>query len=81
VQKTFFADGADFAVAEKSGEAERAELVLHKSASWFGWSKRCFSTAVATAEAAAVNRRAGQFLFRAPEQFVHVLVAADASRR
>ena len=73
MQIIFSADGADLAVAEKSGEAERAELFLHQPGVVVRHAEKILSAAVAAAEAAAVNRRAAELLFGAGEQFVHVL--------
>ena len=73
MQKTFFADRTDFSVAEKSGEADRSEFLLDEDGVVVRRAEKIFSATVAGAKAAAVNRRAAEFFFRAREQFTHVL--------
>ena len=65
VQEILLADGADFAVAEKSGQAGQVEMRLHEGGVVAGPAKKIFAAAVAAKQAAAVNRPAGQFLFGA----------------
>ena len=73
VQEIFLADGADFAVAEKSGESNRAELFFNRLGIVVRVSKKILAATVATAEAPAVNSRVGELFFCAGQQFIHVL--------
>ena len=60
MQIIFPTDGADLAVAEKTGESERAEMLLHQPGVMVRRAEKILSAPVAAAEAAAVNRRAGE---------------------
>ena len=73
MQIIFFADGADLAVAEKSGEADLSKLFLNEFGVVVWHAKKIFPTAIAAAEAASVNRFAVGVFFGADEQLVHVL--------
>ena len=63
VQEILLADGADFAVAEKSGESNRAELFFNRLGIVVRVSKKILAATVATAEAPAINRRVGELFF------------------
>jgi len=73
VQKIFLADGTDFAVAEKSGESEWAELLFYQLGVVVWAPEKILAATIAAAEATAVNRRVGELFFCARQQFVHVL--------
>ena len=64
MEKIVVADGADFAVAEKSAKANVAEVMLHKTGIMIGG---------ATAKAAAVHGIAVERFTGAMHQLVHIL--------
>ena len=72
MEKVFLTDGPDFTVAEKSSKTEWAELLLHQFGVVIRMPKKILAASVAAAKAAAVNGRAGELVFGAREQVVHV---------
>ena len=65
VQEILFADRADLAVAEKTGQPGQVKMRLHQRGVVAGPAKQIFAAAVAAKQAAAVDRPAGQVFLRA----------------
>ena len=59
VQEILFTDGADLAVAKKSGQAQRTKMVLHQAGIVARTAEKIFPATGAAKKAATVNRRAG----------------------
>ena len=55
MEEVVVADGADFTVAEKSTEADVAEVMLHETGVVIGGSKQIFAATGAAAKAAAIH--------------------------
>src|SRR5947209_14907361 len=68
VKKIAVADRADFAVAEKSGQSQRSQLLLNQTRVVVRLAEEPVAATVATAQAAAVYAGGVQVLFRAREQ-------------
>ena len=62
-------------------EADRPELILNAFGIVVGAPKKALATAVATAQAGAVDWRASELFLGAPKEFIHVFMAAAAERR
>jgi len=74
------ADGAEFAVAEEAGEFQGAERTGDEPGVVVGPAEEVGAAAVADAQAAAVNRPAGEVGAGAGECSARSAVAAAASR-
>src|SRR5437773_11533107 len=72
VQKIAVADRPDFAVAEKAGQTQRAQLLLNQTRIVVRLAEKAVAAPVATAEAGAVNRGLAELFFRARQQRQHV---------
>src|SRR5947209_3229041 len=72
VEEVLFTNRTDFAVAEKTGEADRPEAILNAFGVVIGPAKEALAAAIATAQARTVNLRVAKLFGCAPEQLVHV---------
>jgi len=73
VQEILLPDGADFAVAEKTGEAERAKMILHQPGIMARAAKKVFAPPGTTKQAAAINLAVAKIRAGRLQQVVHVL--------
>lgn len=73
MEEVALADGADFAIAEKAGNTERAEFLLDHAGVVVGRAEKVLSAAVATAQTAAIDGAAGKLRAGADEEVVQVL--------
>jgi len=73
VKEALFAYRTDFAVAEESSEAHRAEALLDHRRIMVGLPEKALTSAIATAQATAIDLAAAQLLPSASEEFLQVL--------
>lgn len=76
MEEVVVADGADFTVAEKSTEADVAEVMLHETGVVVGGSKQIFAATGAAAKAAAIHGISVERFTGAMHQLVHIFAGA-----
>src|SRR5579859_4112607 len=73
MQKALVANGPNLAVTEKTGQANRPQLLLDHLGIVVGLAKQALAASIATAEAAAVEWSLFDGGFSSNQQFVHIL--------